>query len=91
MADPYKVSPEWNEVTLPEAVRSAHSTKAGVWGLLRTLEGEALLVFHEPNERSTVVTPDRPGLIEPQAVHHVELSGPVRLCVEFYRERPGSA
>jgi len=84
---PYKVTPVFDEVTLPEGIRSAHSTKAGVWGLLRVLEGQARLVFHEPC-REVTVTPEHPGQIAPEAVHHVELDGPVRLHVEFYRDQP---
>lgn len=88
-AQPYKTTPIFDEVTLPEAIRNAHSTKAGVWGLLRALEGEARLVFHAP-QRELTITPDCPGVIEPEAVHHVEPTGPVQLRVEFYREPPGS-
>jgi tellurite resistance-related uncharacterized protein len=84
---PYKATPVFDEVTLPEAIRSAHSTKAGVWGLLRVIEGEARLVFLEPR-REVRATPDSPAQIAPEAVHHVELDGPVRLQVEFYREPP---
>lgn len=84
---PYKATPVFDETTLPEAIRSAHSTKAGVWGLLQVLEGEARLVFHDP-ARELRVTPDSPGQIPPEALHHVELDGPVRLQVEFYREQP---
>lgn len=85
--EPYKTTPIFDEVTLPEGIRNAHSTKAGVWGLLRALEGQARLVFHAPR-RTVTITPGHPGEIAPEAVHHVELDGPVRLQVEFYRERP---
>jgi len=84
---PYSMSPEWTEETIPEAVRGRHNTKPGVWGLLRVSEGEADLVFHEPARRIRV-TPGKPGEIPPQAWHHVETLGPVRMRVEFYRERP---
>lgn len=83
----YKVTPVFDAATLPDAIRNAHNTKAGVWGLLRVLEGEVLLVFHDP-ARSVRVTPDEPAEIPPEAVHHVVLSGPMRMQVEFYRERP---
>jgi tellurite resistance-related uncharacterized protein len=86
-AEPYKSTPVFDEATLPEAIRSAHSTKAGVWGLLRVIEGEARLVFHAP-AREVEATPAAPAVIPPEAVHHVELDGPVRLQVEFYREPP---
>lgn len=87
MPEPYKTTPVFDQDSLPEAIRSAHNTKAGVWGLLRVLEGEVRLVFHDP-PRSVRVTPDRPATIPPQVVHHVEVSGPMRMQVEFYREPP---
>jgi len=87
MPEPYKTTPEFDETSLPEAIRTAHNTKAGVWGLLRVLEGSATLVFHDP-AREVAVTPGSPGTIPPQEVHHVALDGPVRLRVEFYREPP---
>jgi tellurite resistance-related uncharacterized protein len=88
--EPYKATPVFDQDTLPEAIRSAHNTKGGVWGLLRVFEGEARLVFHEPR-REVRVTPDHPAQIDPEAVHHVELDGPVRMQVEFYREPPLAA
>lgn len=84
---PYKTTPVFDEVTLPAAIRSAHSTKAGVWGLLRVFDGEATLVFHEPY-REVRATFEEPAAIPPEAVHNVRLDGPVRLQVEFYREQP---
>jgi hypothetical protein len=51
------------------------------------LEGEAFLVF-AGEDIAVRVAPDRPGLIAPQATHHVEITGPVRLFVEFYDEPP---
>lgn len=88
MPEPYKTTPQFDEDSLPQAIRSAHSTKAGVWGLLRVLEGEARLVFHDP-AREVRATPDSPATIPPQEIHHVELDGPVRLRVEFYHAPPG--
>lgn len=87
MAEPYKTTPVWDEHTLPAAIRGDHSTKAGVWGLLCVLEGDARLVFHEPR-REVHVTPGYPGKIPPTQIHHVELTGPARLFVEFYHEEP---
>ncbi len=88
MTEPYKVTPVFDEASLPQAIRSAHSTKQGVWGLLRVLDGEVRLVFHDP-AREVRVTPESPAPIPPQAVHHVEVEGPMRMQVEFFRERPG--
>ncbi|MGE3692959.1 MAG: DUF1971 domain-containing protein [Novosphingobium sp.] len=87
MPEPYKTTAIWDQDSLPNAIRNAHNTKAGVWGLLRVLEGEVRLVFHDP-ARTVTVTPDAPGEIAPQAWHHVEVTGPMRMQVEFFREKP---
>lgn len=85
-AAPYKVTAIWDQDSLPAAIRGQHSTKAGTWGLLRVLDGEVDLVFADG--RAVHVTPDSPGLIPPQDVHHVEPAGPFRMQVEFYTENP---
>jgi tellurite resistance-related uncharacterized protein len=87
---PYKATPVFDQDTLPEAIRSAHNTKVGVWGLPHAHEVAARLVSHEP-PREVRVTPDNPAQIDPEAVHHVELDGPVRMQVEFFREPPLAA
>ena len=84
---PYKITDVWDEVTLPAAIRGDHSTKAGTWGLLKVLEGSVWLVFHDPANRVHVV-PGQPAPIAPQALHHVEIAGPMRMQVQFYREPP---
>ncbi len=84
---PYASSPVFDQITLPDALRNEHRTKDGTWGLLRVLEGEVLLVFKD-SEGPLRVTVDRPAKIPPQAPHHVEIVGPMRMRVEFYREPP---
>lgn len=84
---PYKVTAEWDETSLPAALRQRHSTKAGTWGLLRVLDGSADLVFEDPPRR-VQVTPAAPAEIPPQHWHHVKLTGAVRLRVEFFHEQP---
>jgi tellurite resistance-related uncharacterized protein len=86
-AAPYHQTPVYDAQTLPEAVRRAHNTKAGVWGLLQVLSGELRFVFHDPlSER--MADPAHPVVIPPEAVHHVEVTGPVRMQISFYREPP---
>jgi len=86
-AQPYKSTPLFDEQTLPDAMRNAHNTKTGVWGLLVVLEGAVDLVFHDP-ARTVHVTPQHPAPIAPEAVHHVNVAGPMQMKVEFYREPP---
>ena len=85
--EPYKSTPVFDETTLPDAIRNAHNTKDGVWGLLNVIDGAVDLIFHDPH-LVVHVTPDAPGVIPPQAVHHVETSGPMLMRVDFYRAPP---
>lgn len=85
-ATPYKVTAIWDQDTLPAAIRNAHNTKAGTWGLLVVLEGAVDLIFADG--RAERVTPGNPAVIPPQDVHHVAAAGPFRMQVEFYHEPP---
>src|SRR4051812_31020618 len=39
VSKPYRSTPVFDDQTLPQALRQAHTTKAGVWGVIRVLEG----------------------------------------------------
>ncbi len=84
---PYKTTAIFDQDSLPDALRRDHSTKAGVWGLIRVLEGSLRLDYAEATPE-LILTAGRPGLIRPEQVHRVEPLGPMRMQVEFYRERP---
>jgi tellurite resistance-related uncharacterized protein len=84
---PYKITPVFDQDTLPAAIRTEHRTKAGTWGLLRVLEGAVTLVFIDPH-REILVTAGNPAPIMPEQPHFVVVDGPMRLQVEFYREPP---
>jgi len=80
----YKRTPEFTEVTVPQGLRRDHSTKRGVWAKIRVLEGT--LRYHVPAlNRQFDVTPEAPGIVIAEVVHHVEPLGPVRFYVEFFR------
>lgn len=89
-AEPYRSTPVFDQDTLPAALRARHSTKAGVWGVIRVLEGELELTYLEP-ESSTLLTPDNPGLVQPQQPHFVTPRGPMRMQVEFHDRAPERA
>lgn len=89
MTEPYKSTPEFDQDSLPDALRKTHSTKEGVWGLLVVGKGAVRLVFHEP-PREVSVRPGQPAVIPPQAVHHVETDGPMLMHVEFHTHDPSS-
>lgn len=89
MVAPYKSTPVFDETSLPAALRREHRTKDGVWGVIRVLEGELRLVLDDGGDAGgTILTPDRPGLVQPQQPHHVEPLGRMRMQVEFYDRAP---
>ena len=85
--NPYKVTPVFDQDSLPAGLRRAHSTKAGVWGIVRVLEGSLRLCF-EDGTPELLLAPGRPGLIRPEQPHRVEPQGPMRMQVEFYDRPP---
>lgn len=85
MTEPYKVTPVFDEYSLPAGLRREHRTKPGVWGIIRVLQGQVRLV--KANEVS-MLTPDQPGLVEPEEPHWVEPIGPIKMQVEFFDRKP---
>ena len=60
MIAPYRSAAVFDETTLPDALRRKHRTKAGVWGVIRVLEGRLELELVDSGE-SKVLTPEQPG------------------------------
>lgn len=85
---PYKSTPVFDENSLPAGLRREHSTKAGVWGVIRVLEGR--LLFERGDERREL-TPGAPAIIQPEEKHRVEPLGPMRMQVDFYNAPPPGA
>jgi len=81
---PYSRSPEFNQDTLPTALQRDHSTKVGTWALIRVLEGKLLYRVHEPPSE-IILEPGQPGVVRLEQKHEVNLIGPVRMFLEFFR------
>ena len=86
----YRRTPEFDEHTLPDALRRRHDTKAGVWAEIHVLEGRVHYRVFEPVDRVLQLEPDRPGLVLPEVPHALDVTGPVRLYVEFARRERGA-
>jgi tellurite resistance-related uncharacterized protein len=84
---PYKVTPVFDERSLPAGLRRDHETKPGVWGVIRVLEGRLRLVMAASGEE-TVLTPEQIGLVLPAQRHFVEPLGRMRMQVEFHHSPP---
>ena len=85
--EPYRTTPVFDQDSLPQALRHAHSTKAGVWGIIRVHLGALRFVTAEPMDEQ-ILAPGRPGLIHPRQLHFVEPIGAMRMQVEFYDSQP---
>lgn len=87
ISEPYRTTPVYDETSLPAGLRRDHRTKAGVWGVIRVLEGEVVFTLLDPPDEQRL-TPERPGLILPDQPHFVTPAGPMRMQVEFYDHQP---
>lgn len=84
---PYKSTPVFDENTLPAGLRKEHRTKAGVWGVIRVLEGRVRYRVLDP-VCETILDHDHPGLVLPDQPHFVEPLGAMRMRVDFYDRDP---
>lgn len=85
---PYKRTATFSEDTVPAGLLAEHSTKDGVWGLIRIEEGKLRYVVTDPRRASTdmLLTAEcEPDVVEPTILHRVEPVGAVRFHVQFLR------
>jgi len=82
---PYKRTPVFDENTIPAALGRRHSTKAGVWGLIRVVEGRLRYRILEP-PAEMILDPAHSGIVKPMQPHQVEPLGTVRFFVEFHAD-----
>ena len=81
----YGGTPEFSENTIPASLLRSHRTKAGTWAKIVVLEGRLLYRILEPGIEEIELSPERPGIVEPEVPHEVGARGPVRFRVEFWR------
>lgn len=86
-AQHYKSSPVFTQDSVPAALQRSHTTAAGVWGRITILEGSLLYRITDPSQpaEEVLLTPERPGVVEPRIEHEVNVVGPVRFQVDFHR------
>jgi tellurite resistance-related uncharacterized protein len=87
MVAPYRSTPIFDEATLPAALRREHRTKAGVWGVIRVIEGRLKLTYVEPPSEE-ILAAGSSGLVLPEQPHFVEPLGAIKMQVDFYDQPP---
>jgi len=85
---PYKQTRPFDQDTVPDALRSNHTTKPGIWGVIHVLEGRLLYVVEPPLSRELLLSPGMTAVVVPEVPHRVEPQGQVRFFVEFHRRAP---
>lgn len=81
----YAESPEFTEKTVPQKLTTLHDTKESVWGRICVLSGELIYIIPGHPDYSETIKAGNFGTIRPTELHRVEITGPVRFKVEFYR------
>ena len=83
-----KILESWEKTfdaaTIPAALRADHTLKAGVWARICVLSGRLRFRMQQP-PRDEELSPERGGVIPPEAPHSVEPIGEVAFYVEFHR------
>ena len=87
VSQPYRTTPVFDENSLPAGLRRDHRTNAGVWGVIRVLEGEVVFTQLSPRAEQRLSL-GRPGLVLPDQPHFVTPAGPMRMQLEFYNHPP---
>ena len=82
---PYHRTKVFDEESVPDAFLTEHSTADGAWAMLRVTEGE--LTFIDLDEgRVATIDPESPAFLEPNQRHRLEITGPVKFFVEFFKD-----
>jgi tellurite methyltransferase len=75
----------FTETTVPDALLHDHTTRSGTWGKVVVTSGSLRLIAGDPAPCNALLDATTSGVVVPQHPHRVELTGPVRFQVEFYR------
>ena len=75
----------WTERTLPAALQRHHRVAPGAWAVLRVERGELRFVASTHPGIDRIVSAREGQAIPPDVDHHLALTGPVALHLEFFR------
>ncbi len=73
---------------VPAGLLRAHRVAEGTWGRLVVHEGQVRFLFEDTPDEPIALAAGDSVVIPPSRHHHVELDGPTRFAVEFYRPPP---
>lgn len=79
-------TPTMTEETIIPGILANHMAPKGKCGLLVVEEGACRFVWEDDTDNPIDCDADHPVVIFPERLHHVVVTGPVRLRVEFYSQ-----
>lgn len=80
----YRSTPVFETAGIPDALRRAHKTAAGVFARIVVAQGR--LLYTIGREQTHILTASHAGVIEPDTLHFVTPLDDVKFTVEFYKE-----
>lgn len=80
-----RITPDYDEHSVPAGLLAAHRVADGVWGRLMVRDGSIVIVFEDDPEWRYSIAAGSSQVLPPGARHHVEIVGPVQFAVEFHR------
>lgn len=83
----YKRTPVFDQDDIPAGLRRDHTTRPGVWGVIRVLAGRLRYLVEPPLASERLLEPGVDGIVVPEVPHRVEPEGRVAFYVEFHRVR----
>lgn len=84
-------TPTFDQDTTPDALRSRHTTKRGVWAVVHVLDGELDYRIAEPLAAQGRLGPGQTAVMPPEVEHEVAPVGRVSFYVELFSGRPDEA
>lgn len=84
LAKPYRSSPEYSEETFPKGLLKAHNLKRGSWAIIEVLSG-ALIYRQVGTSGERRIEAGGKQVVPPEVLHEVELLGPVRVTITFWK------
>ncbi len=84
----YKKTEIFTQDTIPTRLLNQHNTKAGTWAKINVISGKLNYQILTSEVENYILTPEEPGIVEPEIPHQVKPLDQVEFFVEFYQIFP---
>lgn len=81
-----RTTPVFESAMAPEKMLNEHRTAAGTWGRINVVGGVVTYRILGDTPEEHALTPDLPGIIEPETPHQIRPEPGAEFFIEFYRD-----